>query len=542
MDYFKKILVTCALPYANGPIHIGHLFEHIQADIWVRYQRMRGHQVWFICADDAHGTPILLNSQKKSLKPEEMIQIICKEHQIDLKGFNIIYDNYHTTHSNENHQMVIFIYKKLYKQGLITKKNLTQFFDPKMGIFLPDRFVKGVCPICKSNEQYGDHCDVCGSIYKTTDLIMAKSVISGVTPILKKSEHLFFNLPLFHHSLKKWMFSGALPEEIINKLQEWFVIGLKEWNISRDAPYFGFKIPETIDKYFYVWFDAPIGYISTFKNLCHKRNDICFDDFWKSDSLVELCHFIGKDIIYFHSLFWPAILEASGFRKPNHIFVHGYVTVNGQKMSKSRGTFIKASTWLQYLDSDSLRYYYATKISSRIDDIDLNLQELIQRVNSDIVNKIVNLASRTSKFIHRDFSGWLSNKIRDPIIYNRFTESSVTIGNLLSNRDYSHAIRYIMKLADIANSYIHENEPWKITKNKEDLQLICTMGINFFKILMTYIKPVMPSLTQRTEIFLNHILEWNTIAKPLLNHKISEFQFLFNRINQDKINSLISKK
>lgn len=541
-NHKKTFLVTCALPYANGSIHIGHMLEHIQADIWVRYQKMRGHKIFFICADDAHGTPILLKAQEYGLDPEDMIKKIYKEHKKDLLAFNISYDNYHTTHTKDNYEFLTIIYHKLQQQGFIKKHLLNQLYDAEIKMFLPDRFVKGYCPICKASEQYGDNCEMCGSIYNPTDLINAKSVITGTVPILRSSEHLFFDLPLFTKMLKSWIRSGCLSEQVVNKLQEWFEVGLHPWNISRDAPYFGFEIPDNIGKYFYVWLDAPIAYISTFKNLCDKRKDICFNDFWKPNSTVNLCHFIGKDIIYFHGLFWPAILEGSGFRKPTKIFVHGYVTVNGIKMSKSRNTFIKASTWLEFLDADSLRYYYSTKLSSSIEDIDLNFQDFIQRVNSDIVNKIVNLAARSASFINKYFSSWLGSNLEKPELYELFLKTSIPIENAFFNREFSQAIKQIIFLADLANSYINQKKPWLLVNQenkKSDLQSICTMALNLFRILMTFLKPIIPTITERSERFLNCKLEWNEINIPLLNHKISVFKNIYNRINHQNIQAML---
>lgn len=536
---YTKFLVTCALPYANGSLHIGHLLEHIQADIWVRYQKMRGYQTFFICADDAHGTPILLKAQQDGLDPENMIYKIYEEHKKDLSEFNINYDNYSSTHTKDNYEILKSIYYKLQQQGLIKKYILNQLYDAEKQMFLPDRFVKGSCPICKASEQYGDNCEICGSIYHPTNLINAKSVITGTIPILRSSEHLFFDLPFFTKMLYSWIRSGCLSEQVVNKLQEWFQIGLQPWNISRDAPYFGFKIPNFLNKYFYVWLDAPIAYISTFKDLCHKRKDIHFDDFWNQNSTISLCHFIGKDIIYFHSLFWPAILEASGFRKPTKIFVHGYVTINGMKMSKSRNTFIKASTWLKFLDADSLRYYYASKLSSNIEDIDLNLQDFIQRINTDLVNKIVNLAARTASFINKDFYGWLGNELQNPQLYECFIKYSKTIEDAFLNREFSQVIKQIIFLANLANTYITEQQPWLLVHKKTLLQSICTMGLNLFRILMTFLKPIIPTLTERSEKFLNCKLEWNQINSPLLNHKISLFQNLYNRIEMQTLNSIL---
>ncbi|VFP83337.1 Methionine--tRNA ligase [Candidatus Erwinia haradaeae] len=538
----KKILVTCALPYANGSIHLGHMLEHIQADIWVRYQKICGNQVYFICADDTHGTPVMLQAKKLGISPEQLIAQSSQEHQDDFAKFNISYDNYYSTHSQENRDLSELIYTRLKNNGFIKKRMVTQLYDVDIGIFLPDRFVQGICPHCKSPDQYGDSCTICSAIYNPSELLEATSVLSGTTPVLRSSEHFFFDLPQFTSFLKTWIDSGMLQAQIVHKLYEWFNIGLQQWDISRDAPYFGFEIPDAPGKYFYVWLDAPIGYIAAFKNLCQKRKNIDFASFWKKDSDTELYHFIGKDIIYFHSLFWPAILNGSQLRTPTNLFVHGHLTVNGTKMSKSRGTFIKAKTWLQYLDSDSLRYYYASKLSSHIEDIDLNLEDFLHRVNSDIVNKIVNLAARTASFINKRFAGQLSHTIDDKKLHNTFIESSTTIGNFWNNREFNHAIREIMKLADIANRYIDQKAPWLIAKQtgrETELQEICSMGINLFYILINWLQPVVPSLTQRSEKFLNHKILWKNIEHPLLNHKINEFKTLYHRIDTKQINHLM---
>ncbi|MDN4626252.1 methionine--tRNA ligase [Erwinia sp. PsM31] len=538
----KKILVTCALPYANGSIHLGHMLEHIQADIWVRYQRMRGNEVYFICADDAHGTPIMLKAQQMGIAPEQMIAEMSQEHQNDFAGFNISYDNYHSTHSEENRELSELIYTRLKENGFIKNRTISQLYDPEKGMFLPDRFVKGTCPKCKSPDQYGDNCEVCSATYSPTELIDPKSVVSGATPVLRDSEHFFFDLPEFSAMLQAWTRSGALQEQVANKMQEWFESGLQQWDISRDAPYFGFEIPGAPGKYFYVWLDAPIGYMGSFKNLCDKRGDIDFDAFWQKDSGTELYHFIGKDIVYFHSLFWPAMLEGSNFRKPNNLFVHGYVTVNGAKMSKSRGTFIKASTWLQHLDADSLRYYYAAKLSSRIDDIDLNLEDFVQRVNADIVNKVVNLASRNAGFINKRFGGKLSAELADPALYQSFVDASASIAEAWQSREFGRAVREIMAMADVANRYVDEQAPWVVAKQEgrdADLQAICSMGINMFRVLMTWLKPVLPSLSERAEAFLNQELSWDGIAQPLRDHTLSAFKALYNRVEMDKVNALI---
>ncbi|GKX56055.1 methionine--tRNA ligase [Leminorella grimontii] len=538
----KKILVTCALPYANGSIHLGHILEHIQADIWVRYHRMRGHQINFICADDAHGTPIMLKAQQLGVTPESMIDDMNREHQEDFAGFLISYDNYHSTHSEENRELSELIYGRLKSNGFIKSRTISQLFDPEKSMFLPDRFVKGTCPRCKAQDQYGDNCEVCGATYSPTELIDPRSVVSGATPVMRETEHFFFDLPAFQEMLQAWTRSGALQEQVANKMQEWFDAGLQQWDITRDAPYFGFEIPDAPGKYFYVWLDAPIGYMGSFKNLCSRRPDLSFDEYWREGSEAELYHFIGKDIVYFHSLFWPAMLEGSQFRKPTNLCVHGYVTVNGAKMSKSRGTFIQASTYLKHLDPDCLRYYYAAKLSSRIDDIDLNLEDFVQRVNADIVNKVVNLASRNAGFISKRFDGKLADKLADSELYKTFTQAAATIAEYYEQREFNKAIREIMALADIANRYVDEQAPWVVAKQEgrdEDLQLICSMGINMFRVLMTYLKPVLPSLTERAEAFLNQELHWDGIEQPLLGHRVNAFKALFNRIDSTQIDAMV---
>ncbi|WP_318428147.1 methionine--tRNA ligase [Photobacterium leiognathi] len=538
----RKILVTCALPYANGSIHLGHMLEHVQADIWVRYQRLRGNEVHFICADDAHGTPIMLKAQQMGMEPEQMIAEVSKEHQADFAGFDIDFSNYHSTHSPENRELASFVYTQLKEKGFITSRTISQLFDPEKEMFLPDRFVKGTCPKCKAEDQYGDNCDNCGETYSPTDLINPKSAVSGATPVMKDSEHFFFDLPQFESMLKEWTKSGALQDETANKMQEWFESGLQQWDISRDAPYFGFEIPGETGKYFYVWLDAPIGYMGSFKNLCDKRGDLNFDEYWNKDSSTELYHFIGKDIVYFHSLFWPAMLDGAGFRKPNNVFVHGYVTVNGAKMSKSKGTFIKAGTYLKHLDPECLRYYYAAKLNSRIDDLDLNLEDFTQRVNSDVVNKIVNLASRNAGFIAKRFDGKLSDSFVEPELYAEFVAAADRIGELYESREYGRAIREITALADKANQYVDEKAPWVVAKQEgkdQELQEICTVGINLFRVLMAYLKPVMPKLAERSEAFLNETLTWESIAKPLTAHEVTKFKALFNRIDPAHVAAMV---
>ncbi len=537
------MLVTCALPYANGSIHLGHMLEHIQADIWVRYQRMRGHQVHFVCADDAHGTPIMLKAQQLGITPEEMIAAVSQEHQADFAGFNISFDNYHSTHSDENRELAGLIYGRLQAGGKIKSRTISQLFDPEKSMFLPDRFVKGTCPKCKSPEQYGDNCDSCGATYSPTELIDPKSAVSGATPVMKDSEHFFFDLPQFETWLADWVRgSGAIQEEMANKMQEWFESGLQQWDITRDAPYFGFEIPGAPGKYFYVWLDAPIGYMASFKNLCNKRGNIDFDSYWKADSEAELYHFIGKDIAYFHCLFWPSMLEGAGFRKPTKVNVHGYVTVNGAKMSKSKGTFIKASTYLNHLDPECLRYYYAAKLNSRIDDLDLNLEDFVQRVNADVVNKLVNLASRNAGFIAKRFDGKLAATCAEPELYAEFANARTVIAEAYESREFSRAIREIMALADKANRYVDDKAPWVIAKQEgadAELQAVCSVGINLFRVLMAYLKPVMPLLAERAEAFLAETLSWDGIATPLVDHTVAPFKALFSRIEPAKIDAMI---
>ncbi|WP_299789253.1 methionine--tRNA ligase [uncultured Shewanella sp.] len=537
----RKILVTSALPYANGPIHLGHMLEYIQTDIWSRFQKLRGHECHYICADDAHGTPIMLKAQQLGIEPEEMIAQVNKEHQQDFADFNIKFDNFHSTHSEENRELSSDIYIKLREAGYIKTKTISQLFDPEKSMFLPDRFVKGTCPKCKSEDQYGDNCDNCGATYSPTDLINPKSAVSGATPVMKESEHFFFDLPAFEGMLSEWTRSGAIQDEIANKLGEWFEQGLQQWDISRDAPYFGFEIPDAPGKYFYVWLDAPIGYMGSFKNLCDRREDLNFDDFWSKDSTAEVYHFIGKDIVNFHSLFWPAMLEGAGYRKPNSVFAHGYVTVNGAKMSKSKGTFIKARTYLDNLDPEYLRYYYAAKLSSRIDDLDLNLEDFAQRVNSDLVGKLVNLASRTAGFISKRFDGKLA-KIADTTLEETFLAKQEVIADFYENREFGKAMREIMALADIANAYVADAAPWQLIKQEEkqdEAHQVCSNALNLFRILVTYLQPVLPKLAENVEAFLQFPLTWDNLSADLAGHEIAKFKALMQRVDMKNIEAII---
>ncbi|WP_345853356.1 methionine--tRNA ligase [Shewanella algae] len=537
----RKILVTSALPYANGPIHLGHMLEYIQTDIWSRFQKLRGHECHYICADDAHGTPIMLKAQQMGIQPEEMIAKVNQEHQQDFAEFNIAFDNYHSTHSEENRQLASEIYLKLRDNGYIKSKTISQLFDPEKSMFLPDRFVKGTCPKCKSEDQYGDNCDACGATYSPTELINPRSAVSGATPVMKETEHFFFDLPAFETMLKEWTHSGSLQSEMANKLDEWFEQGLQQWDITRDAPYFGFEIPDAPGKYFYVWLDAPVGYMGSFKNLCDKRPELNFDEFWNADSKAEVYHFIGKDIVYFHSLFWPAMLKGAGYRQPSSVYAHGYVTVNGAKMSKSKGTFIKARTYLDHLDPEYLRYYYAAKLSSRIDDLDLNLEDFAARVNSDLVGKLVNLASRTAGFIVKRFDAKLA-KVEDNSLAESFLAKQELIAELYEGREYGKAMREIMALADVANAYVADEAPWQLVKNEETLaraHQVCSVALNLFRILVTYLKPVLPRLATDVEAFLKLELTWSGLTLDMAGHQINPFKPMMQRIELDKVSAMV---
>lgn len=541
----RKILITSALPYANGSIHLGHLLEHIQTNIWSRFQRARGHQCYAVCADDAHGTPVMLKAQELGITPEEMVQKTQTEHEQDLAGFGVVYDNYHNTHSEENREICSDIYLKLRENGFISQRTINQLYDPEKNMFLPDRFVKGTCPKCGAEDQNGDNCDVCGATYSPTEVKNPRSVVSGATPILKDSEHFFFDLPQFETVLQDWLSkgieSGTIQAEIANKLQEWFEQGLQQWDISRDAPYFGFEIPDAPNKYFYVWVDAPVGYLASFKNYCAKQG-IDYQSFWTKDSDAEVYHFIGKDITYFHCLFWPAILEGAGYRKPTGVNVHGFVTVNGAKMSKSKGTFIKAQTYLQHLEPDYLRYYFASKLTDGVTDIDLNFEDFVQKVNSDLVGKVVNIASRCAGFITKKFSGTLQLPDTLPTVLTDMQAAAGSIANAFEGRQYSKAIRDIMALADSANQYIDNAAPWVTIKDdnkQQETQEVCSVGINAFRILMCYLAPVLPNLAAKSEDFLNASLAWQDTAELLNNHSINKFKALMQRVDMDKVNAMI---
>ena len=538
----RRILVTSALPYANGELHLGYMLETIQTDIWVRFQKMMGNECHYVCADDAHGTPIMLKADEMGIEPETLIEQVRIRHQADLDDFHIDFSQYHSTHSEENREISELIYNRLNVSGYIKKRVISQAFDPEKEMFLPDRYIKGECPKCGADDQYGDNCEVCSATYSTTEIKNARSVISGATPIEKDSEHYFFDLPQFEQELKKWTKAGHLQEQVSNKLAEWFEQGLQQWDISRDKPYFGFKIPETEDKYFYVWLDAPIGYMASFKKLCD-NSELNFDDFFGKDSDTELYHFIGKDIVYFHALFWPATLMGSNFRTPNAVFAHGFLSVNGQKMSKSRGTFINARTYLENLDPECLRYYYAYKLTSKIDDIDLNLQDFKKRVNSDLVGKVINIASRSASFVVKKYDKQLSANCIEKSLYDEFIKAGSDIAKHYEARNFNKAMRLIMKLADKANQYIDEKKPWQLAKiegKEKEVHEITSLAINLFKVLMTYLKPVLPEMAKSSEEFLNvDSLNWSDIESPLTNHKINKFKALMTRIEDEQIDQMV---
>ena len=541
----RKILATSALPYANGPIHLGHLVEYIQTDIWTRFQRLRGHEVYYVCAEDTHGTPIMLKARDEGLTPESLIEKIGNEHRRDFADFNIAFDNYYTTHSEENQHFSEFIFEQLKTKGHIATRTITQAYDPVEKMFLPDRFIRGTCPRCGAEDQNGDNCEVCGAAYAPTDLADAVSVISGAAPVSRDSEHYFVRLSDFEPMLRDWTGSGRLQSEVVNKLNEWFDTGLQDWDISRDAPYFGFEIPGAPGKYFYVWLDAPIGYMASFRNFCNSSG-VDFDTFWAADAPAELYHFVGKDILYFHTLFWPAMLHGAGFRTPTAVFTHGFLTINGQKMSKSRGTFIRARTYLNHLDPDYLRYYFAAKLNNRVEDIDFNVEDFVVRVNADLVGKVVNIASRCAGFIEKRFEGQLSGTLPDPALTEKFCEQHSAICQYFENREFGRAVREIMALADLANQYINDVKPWIIAKDGarvDELQAVCTQGLNLFRMLVTWLAPVVPKLAERSGEFLRHPITAENaleqVTKPLLDHQIGPFVRLLDRIALEDANAMM---
>ena len=541
----RKILVSSALPYANGSIHMGHLVEYLQSDIWARFQKMRGHQCTYVCAADAHGTPIMLTARQEKVSPEELVTRIAAEQHEDLKAFGVAFDNFYTTHSDENEQLVGRIFNALNDAGHIHKKTIEQAYDETENMFLPDRFVRGTCPRCAAEDQYGDSCEVCGATYSPIDLIDPISVLSNTAPVWRESEHYFFKLGDFEARLKSWIKEADLHQNITSKLEEWFDAGLRDWDISRDAPYFGFLIPGTSDKYFYVWLDAPIGYLASFLNYCNNHDDIDFDEYWRPDSENEVYHFIGKDIVYFHTLFWPAVLAGSGFRVPTSVFAHGFLTINGKKMSKSRGTFINARTYLDHLNPNHLRYYYAAKLGPGMDDIDLSFDDFIARVNSDLVGKLVNIASRCAGFISKRFDGQLSATLDDPELFEKFTEQSEVIAEHYESREYSKAMRAVMSLADEANRYIEHKKPWVMIKDEDQMdavQDVCTQGLNMFRTLMVYLTPVVPDLaSDARQLFFEDEWDWTSAQTPVLGQAVAKFKPLITRVEQSDIDKIVEE-
>ena len=539
------MLVTSALPYVNGPMHMGHLVEYLQSDIWVRFQKLRGHKCTYVCASDSHGTPIMLKARELGITAEQLTGEISAQFVRDFLDFSIHFDNYHTTHSVENEELVTGMYNRLRDAGDIYTKTIEQSYDVKEGMFFPDRFVRGTCPRCKSEDQPGDACEVCGTTNTPESLINPLSVLSGTTPVKRESEHYFFRLSAYEERLRQWMSAATLDKHVIAKLDEWFEAGLQDWDISRDAPYFGFRIPDTDDKYFYVWLDAPVGYLASFKHLCDRRDDLNFDEYWKADSNAEVYHFIGKDIMYFHTLFWPAVLQGAGFRTPTSVYAHGFLTVNGQKMSKSRGTFIKARTYLDNLNPEFLRYYYAAKLGHTIEDIDLNLEDFVARVNSDLVGKLINIASRCAGFITKQFDGQLAASLPDPALFAEFTDASEIIADHYERREFSKAMRLVMSLADKANRYIDDQKPWIMAKNADsagDVQAVCTQGLNMFRTLMIYLAPVLPVVAEGARAFLNEkVWQWQDASQPLLSAGVEPFKPLLTRVEPEQVQRLIAQ-
>ena len=537
----RNILVTSALPYANAPLHLGHMLEQAQTDIWVRFQRSRGHHCRYVCADDAHGTAIMLSAEAANRTPEEHIAAIQAQHERDSAGFLIQFDQYHSTHSPENQRWSETIFERLEAGGHIAVRDITQAFDPEKGLFLADRFIKGTCPKCKAPDQYGDNCEACGATYSPADLIDPVSALSGTAPIDKDSSHLFFQLGHFEGLLTDWINSGQLQPPIANKLKEWLEAGLQDWDISRDAPYFGFEIPGYPEKYFYVWLDAPIGYMASHEVLCREQGDD-FDAYWLPGGDTELYHFIGKDIVNFHGLFWPAMLDAAGLRQPTAVYAHGFLTVNGVKMSKSRGTFILADTYLEHLDPEYLRYYFAAKLSGGVDDIDLNLDDFVQRVNSDLIGKVVNIASRCAGFLRKKFDNQMSDTCAEPELVQSFIDAGDEIAALYEAREFNRAMREIIALADRANQYIDDKKPWVMAKDEaleDEVQAVCSVGINLFRVLATYLKPVLPKMAEKSEAFLRCSIDWTALDAPLIAHELAPFEPLLQRVDADVVTAMV---
>ena len=537
----RQILVTSALPYANAPLHLGHMLEQTQTDIWVRFQRSMGNHCRYVCADDAHGTAIMLSAEAAGRSPEEHIAAIKAQHEQDSAGFLIQFDQYHSTHSPENQYWSETIFKRLEAGGHIAIREIIQAFDPEKGLFLADRFIKGTCPKCKTADQYGDNCEACGATYAPSDLIDPVSALSGATPVDKASQHLFFALTHFEKLLADWIDSDQLQRPIANKLREWLEAGLQDWDISRDAPYFGFEIPGHPGKYFYVWLDAPIGYIASHQVLCERTGDN-FDSYWLPGGDTELYHFIGKDIVNFHGLFWPAMLDSAGLRQPSAVYAHGFLTVNGVKMSKSRGTFILAETYLEHLDPEYIRYYFAAKLSSGVDDIDLNLDDFVQRVNADLIGKVVNIASRCAGFLRKKFDNTLSSDCAEPALVQSFIDAGDDIASLYEAREFNRAMRDIIALADRANQYIDEKKPWAMAKDEAqaaEVQAVCSVGINLFRVLATYLKPVLPAMAEKSEAFLQTSLDWTALQAPLTDHTLAPFEPLLQRVDAEVVAAMV---
>lgn len=539
----RKILTTYALPYANGSLHLGHLVGFIQTDIWVRFQKMQPNtDCLFLCGCDGHGTPIMIQAEKLHISPEQLITQVKAEQQSDIQDFLIEVDNYYTTHSDENKELVEQVFKSHVAKNNIDKHTIKQAFDPEKNMFLPDRYIKGECPRCGAKDQYGDNCEVCGATYAPTELKNPYSTLSGAKPIEKESEHYFFKLQNYTDLLKNWTSQKHLQEQVTNKLNEWFQMGLREWDISRDAPYFGFTIPGETTKYFYVWLDAPIGYMASFVNLAKTSTDLNFEEYWGVESKAELYQFIGKDIMYFHTLFWPALLNGAGYRMPTAVYCHGFLTIDGQKMSKSRGTFVKARTYLNHLNPEYLRYYLATKLNDRIEDLDLSFDDFMQRVNSDLIGKFINIASRSASFINKYFDNRLASNLSEKDLYQQFSDAAKSIAEKYENREFNHAIRQIMALADLANQYVDTKKPWAAIKEPErfnEVHEVCTMALNLFRVLMIYLKPVLPETAKKTEAFLNIApLQWQDCATPLLDHQIATFTPLLKRLEKTSIEAL----
>jgi len=537
----RKILVTSALPYANAPLHLGHMLEQVQTDIWVRFQRSRGHTCRYVCADDAHGTAIMLSAEAANRTPEAHIAAIQTRHEQDSAGFLIDFDHYHSTHSPENRRWSETVFERLEAGGHIAVREITQAYDPEKGLFLADRFIKGTCPKCKAPDQYGDNCEACGATYSPSDLIDPVSALSGTTPVDKASDHLFFQLGHFERLLTDWIQSGQLQPPIANKLKEWLEAGLQDWDISRDAPYFGFEIPGYPGKYFYVWLDAPIGYIASHEVLCQNNGDQ-FEEYWMPGGDTELYHFIGKDIVNFHGLFWPAMLDSAGLRQPTAVYAHGFLTVNGVKMSKSRGTFILAERYLEHLDPEYLRYYFAAKLSSGVDDIDLNLEDFVQRVNADLIGKVVNIASRCAGFLRKKFDNQMSAECSEPALVQSFIDAGDSVAALYETREFNRAMREIIALADRANQYIDEQKPWVMAKDEalaDQVQAVCSVGINLFRVLATYLKPVLPAMATKSEAFLNCSLDWTALDTALVGHELATFEPLLQRVDAEAVTAMV---